>query len=226
MATPYSITINLDTDTLQSLNQNGLQLFGFKAVQGPPQGMPVVWFQTAQFLSSTQVNWTEDYQAYISTTTQLNPQTTITAASSCSIDVGEVATVQNGVLTPTQGPDNQGIRILNATTTQYTCGLAQQTGGTGPYKPICAFPLLPNLEDLLVPIEKVFLMFATPEVDTGMVLEESFSPGALIDLTGQTSVTVTYSSKQSGGWVPQPGLTVFPPNTSLLPMLTPLTPLG
>lgn len=219
MATPYSITVNLDAPTLQKFTQNGFQLYGFKAVQGPPQGRPVVWFQTGNFLSTTQVKWTEQYKAYISTATQLNPQTVITAASSCPIDVGQVATAANGVLTVSQGPDSQGIRISNGTTTDYTCGLAQQEGNSGAYNPICAFPLLGSTLDLLVPIEKVFLMFATQVLDTGMVLEQAFSGGVLVDLTGETSVNVAYSSTQLGGWVPQPGVTVYAPNTSLLPLL-------
>ena len=50
------------------------------------------------------------------------------------------------------------------------------------------------------PVEKILLMFATAVIDTGSVIEQAFSPGALIDLTGT-----------------RPGPSASPPTTAELP---------
>jgi hypothetical protein len=66
---------------------------------------PLVWFQSQTFLANTQVNWTDQYQAYISSS-QIIPNGTIAVANAIEIGIGQTATVDpNGNLTVnTQGP--------------------------------------------------------------------------------------------------------------------------
>jgi hypothetical protein len=221
MASSYSVTINIATDTLQSLAAGGFQLYAFKAVQGPPGGVPVVWFSTTQFSSRTVVAWTEDYFAYTANSVQLAPNTVVSASSTCPIDLGELAQVgDGGLLTPVEGQDPNSISILNATLDGYICGLAQQANGSPTFNPMCAFPLLPGTQDEIVPIERVFLMFATTTVDTGTVLEQAFGYGVLIDVTAPRDVTLAYDlTAVIGGWAPAPGVYPQLPNTALAPLL-------
>ena len=65
------------------MKEAGFALYGFKAVKTANGGAaPVVWFQTlAQVLmQTTTVSWTEQYQAYVSTS-QIIPNGSITASS-------------------------------------------------------------------------------------------------------------------------------------------------
>jgi hypothetical protein len=108
--------------------------------------------------------------------------------------------------------------VVNATSTPFSCGISQlQSDGT--YAPLAVFPLFGNNEDEMVPVEKVFLMFASSTIDTGTVIEKSFGSGILIDLTGAPSRSVSYDLNLS--WNDRQGTwgTVFPPNTSLVPLL-------
>ena len=224
MASSYSVTINIAPDTLKSLSIGGYQLYAFKAVQGPPGGAPVVWFSTSQFSSQTVVSWTEQYFAYTATSTALAPNTVVSASSTCPIDLGELAVVgDGGLLTPAAGQDPNAVSILNETLDGYTCGLAQQAtvpGGTPSFNPMCAFPLPAGMQDEIVPIEKVFLMFATTTVDTGTVLEQSFGYGVLIDVTDPRDVTLAYDlTAVIGGWATAPGVYPQLPNTALVPLL-------
>lgn len=216
----YQINIQMTDATINGLQQDGFNLYGFKAVQGPPSGRPLVWFATNLFSEKTVVQWTESYQAYTSNVGQLAPQTVVTASASYDVELGQMLNVTNpqGTGAVSQGPDTQAIAIYNQTATPFTCGISQKQGN-GSYSPLCAFPLPGQDEDLIVPIELVFLMFSTHPVNTGTVIEQSYSPGVLVDLTGSTQQTVIYDLNQ--GWTPQPGVKVIPPNTSLIPLLIP-----
>jgi hypothetical protein len=223
MATTYSITINIDPTTLSEI-ATGYSLYGFKAVQGPPGGAPVVWFSTNRFSESTVITWQEQYYAYTSDTVDLSQNVVVSASATSPIELGQLATVgAGGMLTASEGQDPLAVSIFNPTLENYSCGLSQlanAVGAAATYNPMCAFPLLASMQDEIVPIEQVFLMFASQEVNTGTVLEESYSYGALVDLTANNNMVLTYNLVSvPGGWVTEPGVTVQPPNTQLVPLL-------
>jgi hypothetical protein len=222
MSNTYSVTINIPAATLAKLAANSYSLYAFKVVKGPKGSVPVVWFSTQTFEEQTIVSWTEQYNAYTSQSQQLNPNTHIVATASCGVDLGDLVTVAaGGIPTVQEGPDPLGVSILNNTTTDFVCGLSQQQGTSSTYNPVCAFPLIGSMQDEIIPIEQVFLMFATQEVDTGTVLEMSISWGALIDLTSNNQMIATYDLTQLGGWIQAPDVTPYQPDTSLVPLLIP-----
>lgn len=208
----------MDDNTVDQLQQADYRLYAFKAVQGPPNGVPLVWFSTTSFAEQTVVTWTESYQAYTSTTTQLTPNTQIQVSAAYDITPGEVLNVTNagGTGVVAEGPDPQAIAIDNLTSTPFSCGISQQQAN-GSFRALCAFPLFGNTEDLIVPIEQVFLMFSPTPVNTGTVIEQAYSSGVLVDLTGQSQVSVAFDI--NNGWTDAPGLTLYPPNTLLVPLL-------
>ena len=65
---------------------------------------------------------------------------------------------------------------------------------------MCAFPLFGGSRDVIAPIEKVLLMFATDAVDTGTVIEQAFTDGLMIDLTASNQRAVGYVINK--GWTP------------------------
>jgi hypothetical protein len=216
--TAYQITINMDDTTVDTLQQDGYQLYAFKAVQGPGSGVPVVWFSTDVFSDSTVLQWSESYQAYTSQSVALGTNIQITASASYPITLGQVLNVTNptGTGVVAEGPDPQAVAINNTTSTPFVCGISEAMA-SGAYQPLCAVPLPGNMEDLIVPIEQVFLVFSTLPINTGTVIEQSYSSGVLVDLTSSASQSVSFDINQ--GWTAEPWATVYPPNTNLVPLL-------
>lgn len=218
MPTQYQVTIQMNDATVAQLGKDFFRLYAFKAVSGPGGGVPLVWFSSTDFSEQTVVTWTESYQAYTSTSTQLTPNTQISASASYAITLGEQlnVTTPEGTGVLAEGPDPQGIAIENLTSTEFSCGISQQQAD-GSFQALCAFPLIGHGEDVIVPIEQVFLMFSTMPVNTGTVLEQSYSSGVVVDLTGQSQVSVAFDI--NNGWTDAPGLTLYPPNSQLVPLL-------
>ena len=219
MTTGYQIDITMTDATATVLQENGFVLYGFKAVRAAGHASPVVWFQTSVFSLTTRVRWTGSYQAYTSHS-QVTPGGQITAVTSYDIDLSQVLAVSDPRGTGEVGPDGVpgGISILNETRTPFTCGIAQQLEGA--YAPVCAMPIFGKKPDVIVPVEKVFLMFSTLSMDTGTVVERSSAPGILIDLAGGSARTVGFDIDNGWSWADHaPWARAFPPNQELAPLL-------
>lgn len=213
--TQYGITINMSDDTVIKLLDGGFKLYAFKAVQtSQGGGLPTVWFTSDEFEANTVVTWQEKFQAYVSRS-QIVPGGKIVASSSYPINFGqtlEVGPGGTGTVTGQVDP-NLPIYVENTTTTQYTSGISQLHDDV--YTPLCALPLYGLNTVTIRPIEKVLLMFATDQINTGTVIEQSFSSGALIDLTTDVNRQVTYEINQ--GWGPKQAswLTLIPSRSAL-----------
>jgi hypothetical protein len=220
METSYSITITIPKETLSPLVRNNFSLVGFKGVQGAREGRPVVWFETTKYLEETNLTWVEDYHAYISEEVKLEKGTVITAQDTCSIKLQQLVTADRdglGVPEPSALP---GIAIRNVSTQGFTCGLAQvppSQAGTLP-QPLCAFELLIDATEVIVPAERVVLFFAKDEVKTGAVEEFAFTNAVLIEFGAETSKDVTYDTSR-GGWQEGSGVTPIPADTDLVSIL-------
>ncbi|HYW08166.1 MAG TPA: hypothetical protein VE913_14480 [Longimicrobium sp.] len=226
MSTNYRISIKMEQATATTLADNGFSLYAFKAVQGAGKGAPVVWFSSQDIGLATTIDWSESYQAYTSRTEAIAAGATITADNAYPSGLGGILTIDESIGTGavTDGGDPRGIAINNTTDTQFVCGISQLRNGV--YAPIAAFPLFGNNEDLLVPVEKVFLMFASRTVDTGTVIEKSFGSGMMIDLTGATPDATGVVGRQvaydlNKGWDDSnaPWGVAYAPNTNLVPLL-------
>ena len=216
--TPYEVTISMTAETVSQLLAAGFFLYGFKAVQtSMTGGSPVVWFNTQEFSATTMINWEEQYQAYTSNS-QIIPGGDIVASFAAGITLGETLNVAaGGVGNVTSTGLPTAISILNTVSTPFTCGISELQGTT--YNALCAFPLFGNNEDVIAPIEKVFLMFSTQPVDTGTVIEQSYGPGILIDLTASNQRTVNYDINAGWSWGGFSWAQQFPPNSNLVPLL-------
>jgi hypothetical protein len=218
-ATAYSVEITMSNETVEQLLNNGFQLYGFKGVDGPPNGVPVVWFSTNVFSMNTNISWTEQYAAYTSLQTNLGPGTQIVASSSSEISLGQLDTINiGGIGTVTNDGSVGEIAVLNATTTPYTCGLSVMNLTTGSANPICAFPLFGGGLDNFAPIEVVYFMFATNPINTGVVVEQAFAPGIQVDMSGGIT-TATLEFDINMGWRGPGYTTSYPANQNLVPVL-------
>jgi hypothetical protein len=217
-ATNYSVMITMSAATVQALLAGNYYLYGFKAVQATQGGgAPLVWFQTQGYSASTNVAWTEQYQAYTSTS-QIIPNGQITASFSTDIDLGQTLQVQaGGIGQVVNGGPSTAISILNQTSTQFTCGISQTQNGVS--APLCAFPLYGNQMDVIVPIEKVLLMFSTLPVNTGTVIYQAYSSGILVDLTASNQRSVGFDINAGWSWGGYSWGQQVPPNSNLVPLL-------
>jgi hypothetical protein len=216
--TDYNVDIEMSPATVQALLTGNYYLYGFKAVQSTQGGgAPLVWFKSQTFSTSTVVAWETLYQAYTSTS-QIIPNGKITASFAADIDLGQTLSVGlGGIGTVTAGGPPFAISILNTTSTPFTCGISQVENGTA--SPLCAFPLFGNNLDVIAPIEKVLLMFSTIPVNTGTVIMQSYSSSLLIDLTSDTSRTVSYDINGGWSWGGFSWATQYPPSSNLVPLL-------
>ncbi|HEY0022858.1 MAG TPA: hypothetical protein VGB24_08110 [Longimicrobium sp.] len=226
-ASKYQVVITMQQATADMLNQNGFLLYGFKAVSGPPSGKPVVWFATSDYGLNTKVQWSEFYKVFTSRNTDVDFDTQISVDNDYPASLSDVLTVDSptGTGTVADGGPEDAISVVNATSSPFSCGISQLQSD-GNYAPLAVFPLFGNSEDEMVPVEKVFLMFASQTVDTGTVIEKSFSAGILIDLTdapqdASGALTRTVSFDISTSWSDGHATwgTVLPPNTDLVPLL-------
>ncbi len=183
---PYAVSFTMSQATVQALQ--GYSLVVFKGVQGPNatpgSAVPLAWIVSDTFGLNTDIKWEEDYSAYTSTA-QIVPGGTITASNPVSIDIGETYNVDaSGTGPVTEAGQSNAITIQNTSTTQFVCGLAQTPAGSTVANAICAFTLHGQMADVMIPEEKIFMMFVSATVDTGKVFEKSIGPGLLVDLTG------------------------------------------
>ncbi len=179
--------------------------------------MPLVWFRTDTFSATTNVDWQVQYQAYTSRSAII-PNGQIDASYSTDINLGQMLNVvAGGTGTVVGGGPSTAISIQNTTTTPFTCGISEVTGGSA--KPLCAFPLYGTQMDVMAPIEKVLLMFSTTPVNTGTVIEQAYSSGIFIDLTSAQQRAVNFDINNGWDWGGFAWARQIPPTSNLVPLL-------
>lgn len=221
MASQFKVNVSMTGETVRTLQELGYSLYGFRVVKGSGATKPVAWFKSDFFELTNTIDWTEQYEAYTSRS-QIIPQGHIDTAASYPVDLGEVLEVNNPMgigEVSHEGGTPGAVCILNKTHQRMTCGISQATPD-GAINPICAFTLLGNNMDEIIPIEMVFLMFSSRPMNTGVVVEQSYGPGILIDLTGVSIRSVKYDADQGWTWENQAGwATSYPPNQNLVPLV-------
>lgn len=211
----------MDDDTVNSLAAGNFSLYAFKAVQTKiGGGQPVVWFKTKDFALSTEVTWSLDFGAYTSKT-QIIANANIVASSSYPINIGQILEVQqpSGTGAVNNNGTDGAISIYNTTQTPFTCGISVKTGNSS--NAICAFPIYGENTNVIVPIEKVLVMFASDEVNTGTVIEKAFTSSFLVDMTGakDNKRQVKYNINTSWDADGASWSTKSKPNVALAPLL-------
>jgi len=200
--TNYEIDIELLGDTAQALLDGGYSLYAFKAVKGPKGGRPLVWFKTNDFLATVSVRWFEVYGAYISNEQMLKPNVTVKAQKSFpKLDLGQIVTIKDagGDGEVSTGGESGAITIANNSGVQFVTGISQQNDDGG-VTAMCAFPLHGTDSDVITPIERVILMFATTAVNTGTVIEQAFGKGLMFDMTTKAGAPVSVKYDIDAGW--------------------------
>jgi len=207
MASEYKVNITIDDDSLKTLKADGFNLYAFRAVKGPQNGQPLVWYSrpATKIFASSNISWKVNYGAFVSLSDgKLNVQHTIPNGAEFDtredkvINLGQKMIVDgsgNVSVTPDGVADTIAITNNNKNEA-YVCGISEYKNNA--FNPMCAFPLIQNNSDLITPIAQIVLMFATDTVRTATVVERSLGPGIVIDLTSSPERSVSYSV--SGTW--------------------------
>lgn len=218
MSSNYEVDISLPPATVDALKNGGFALYAFKAVKSSMAGgAPLVWFRTTSFLSTTAVTWEEQYEAYISTS-EIIANGQIEASAKIATDLGQTAHVtQNGNMTKSSDGGTGAISLLNDGTAPWTAGISQVAKGKA--SPMCAIPLYGGGLDVIVPIQKVLLTFATTPVNTGTVIYKAFSPSVMIDLTSAQQRSVSFDINKGWSWGDGTWAKSIPASADLVPLL-------
>lgn len=197
----YSINIKMSSATARELSDDGYDLYGFKAVKASGTGSPLVWLETDNYSTNTRISWKQNYQVYTSNT-EINADSKIEASHSAPISLGQVLTIDHNTGTGEvrKGGPKNAISVQNRTQRRFTVGISQKPRNSKYTNPLCALRLNPNHDNIIQPIEKIMLIFATQSIDTGTVIYKAFGPGVLIDLTAEPSREIKYDVSKGWDW--------------------------
>lgn len=220
-ATAFNLSIAMSDATLEGIDKLGSELYLFKAsASSMLGGAPTVWSSTTAFSNDTEISWTETFAAYAAIG-QVRSGVTFNGSSAKNIDLGSTLLVGANATTKVADGGQPGwIEITNTTTTQYACGLAQPNVTNGKVSPICAFPLYGKHSDLIQPIQKVALVFASAGYAQGTVIEGSIGPAVLVDLTKTQHVALSYDINNGWSWDSTAPVTDIPDNQFVQVLVT------
>jgi hypothetical protein len=214
-----TVTITMSQPTVDALQRDKFWLHALKAVKASPRnGFPVVWFATTSYDTQTTVAWQHQYQAFTSLSLSL-PGSTVEVAYSYPVAMGDILNVTSDAGSGDVSTGLPGtVSVLNATTPPnfLACGLSQ-INPAGVVAPVCVSPLLLFSQDTFVPVEQVLLVFTAVGMKMGQSVGMVLAQSALIDLTPEPEVGVTFDI--ATGWGLQPSVSILKPGADLVPLL-------
>ena len=214
------ITIQLTPETIPVLEQGGYALYGFKAVSTTAsRGLPTIWLMTQAFSANMLINWQNQFSAYTSTS-EIIPGAMVVPSASYLVPPGSTLEVNapDGTGTVTSTGQAGTISILNQTENQFTAGIGQIAGSEEGI--VCVLPLYGQGLDYVTPLERVLLVFATSMFNPGMVVEQLFSQGVMVDATApNNNRTVTYDINDGWSWDGGSWASPCAANSALAPLL-------
>lgn len=200
MAT-YSITIDLDEETLAAFKNNNFQMQVYKGVKtsGPVGALPTVWFDVDTFSSKVKVSWEEKFGGYFSNT-QVRNGVVVDISTQKPMEPKNVITLSNSgsASVSTEGGVPGAFAFKSEQDSEWTSGLLSKNS-KGEFAPICAFPQYGSVGNIMIPYQKVLILFTQAQLDTGAVVETALSTSVSIILSTQgPTANVAYNINK--GW--------------------------
>jgi hypothetical protein len=216
----YQVTIEMSQESVDALNQSNYSLYCFKALQcWDKAGVPIVW-KKHEYSKNNVLEILEAYEAYTSHQ-ELKVDTNINSGNFYPINIGQTLEVQtvSGTGQVKKNGITGAISIYNNTQTKFTSGILAKTGDS--FNPICAFPLFGYKTQVIIPLNKILLLFSTTQVKAGSAIVKAESFSILIDLTKSQKNRCTVSYDINKGWKWDGGIwaQTFPPSTNLTEVL-------
>lgn len=216
----YKISISLDDATLHALDEGGWQLQAFKGVKGAGAGKPLLWYALSEFSSKVELKWGEQFGGYVANQ-KLLAGATVDISSYRTMDPGQRMSLNPDGTTSisTVGGKKDAFTFYNAKKEEWTCGISQSVNGSNP-SPLCAFHLYGLTFDFIEPYEKIVLVFASTQVDTGTVVEEALAASVEILLSPeQPNIGLGFNINQSWDTGGSQYIKVNPEPIALAPVL-------
>lgn len=192
----HSVSISLDTETLDNFRQTGTSLYVFRAVDpnGILGGKSLVWKVANNLFSQSLFSWDANYGAFIST-----EQKCIQSRSDRRISLGQIMDIDNnGLLSIRNGGEKDTISILNENRNLFTCGISEYAEGANTFAPMCAFSINYGFMVTITPVQKLLLMFSSAQIKPTCVVKNTSGPGIIMDFTTANNRTVSYNIQT--GW--------------------------
>jgi hypothetical protein len=218
----YSVTINLDTATLNQLNASAYSLCCLLAAQvGDASALPLLWSINKSFVSHNVVNWPATCTVFTAAapggTEPLAAGDVVTMGWSTPMNLGQLLTVQaTGNGTVSNVGEQSVFAVLNASTTGQLCGLA-----AGP--PLCALPLLGQTGQVFNSLPKIMLLFANGQLPPlGTAIDKwpgGRTAALLVDASQGNNPTVSFNINTGWDYNQQAWGTSVPFTDELAPYL-------
>lgn len=163
------VIVSMDEDTVHALEASGYILYVFKAVRCfNKAARPLVWFRLGRYGTTVEIEWSEKYQAYISTE-PIRAGRRIVPSNSRDILVNQTLEVYSPGRTAVMATGLPAqIRIQNNSGERFTTGISQRHAEN--MSSLCAVPLFSIEEQLIAPLPEVLLMFWTEDLPPGTVI--------------------------------------------------------
>ena len=218
----YKITIDLDSTTLSALKDGGFSMHAFKGVKTSAPGsnaLPTLWFQQDRFASKVDISWKDTFGGYFSAT-DIKENAVIDISTSSAMTLGDILTLlDNGDNSLSTGGVPTAYNFKSDKTETWTCGLTVSAKGTEA-TPICAFPQYGAAANVLMPYDKVLLLFTQEQQDTGSVLQTAVTMSISIIMSPQVpEISVAFDINTGWDTRNQPQATSNPVEFNMAPDL-------
>jgi hypothetical protein len=235
----------MSQDTVKELNKGEYTLCSFLACQSPNAslGYPLCWGVTKMFLNSVLISWQNSLCAYVSTSEiQENAKMYIpqpssvfqsqirtsksslgsVTASSYGIKLGQQMLIEDyGSVSIIKSDVVDTVLIKNDSSNLYSSGIGILDNYDNLYYGICSFNLSGHGNIQIVPVNKVFLMFSSKDVEHNTVISVSENDGILVDFDGSIDNIRTVTYDINTGWTSGQEIwgEVYPSGTNLKKLL-------
>ncbi|MBO9585858.1 MAG: hypothetical protein J7574_16965 [Flavobacterium sp.] len=236
-----ALTINLSQETVEILNQGNFTLCCFIASKSDNalSCSPLCWNTISKnFLKSILIQWEFNLSAYLSTSpisdnaviyipqplSSLSKQSaryTVkknVSGSNDEIELKQRMLIENfGKITIDTNNASPNVLIQNNSTDSYSTGICVYSSDDSQYYGTCAFSIYNGNTISVSPLNKIFVMFTTKNIQNNTVISKSENQGLLIDFSGSSdnSRTVSYDIRLGWNSNNQPWGTKIPVGTLL-----------
>ncbi len=217
--TQYSVSIEIDQQTLPILMSNAFTLYAFLGVNTPnPSGaMSTVWSTLDQFLTITAISWDDEVSGYFSNT-PISNGTVVDTSNQKPLSPGDVMTLSESGTTSVSsgGGAPNSFTLKSEQSAQWSSGLSVKNTNQGVYSPTGAFPQLNSADNMISPSQKLLLFFSQGQYAKGTVIETAIAESISFMLSANNpTASVRYDIQT--GWDIQgnPNAKLNPANISL-----------
>jgi hypothetical protein len=214
------ITVQMDDTTINALVNSGFSLYVMKAVKTDlKSGYALVWIKITAFSQNTLVQWKDEYLAYSTQQTTINNNQVVAGQNVYAINLGQTLSISKPSGTGEVYNDGiaNTIAVSNKTTTQFSCGIGQNTYGKG--NCLCVVPLYGGMIDLFGLVDSVLLTIEATQREINSAIAQSTAPSLMVNMDGGTARTVTYHINTNWAGNQEGWCTQIAAGTNLTPWL-------